>query len=140
MSVVELRVLIDTMYIAAMLADKKHKKLAEAIDSGKIEAVASVLSLTELVKILGSRDIEEMRTTIRKIKFSSLRMIDVSSVIAEKAGELRLHYEIPTADAIICSTGIVANAKHVLTDDKHFQTTSKMIKPLDMRKLLKMTG
>jgi predicted nucleic acid-binding protein len=135
-----LRVLIDTMYIAAMLADKKHKKLAEAIDEGKIEAIASVLSLTELVKILGSIDIDDMRTTLRKLKSSSLRMIDVSSAIAEKAGELRLHYEIPTADAIICSTGIVVSAKHVLTDDRHFQATSRLIKPLGIKQLLKMTG
>jgi predicted nucleic acid-binding protein len=127
------------MYISALLADKKHRKLAEAIDNGKIDAIASVISLTELVKILGSKDMERMRITIRKLKSSGLRMVDVNSSIAEKAGELRLHYDIPTADALICSTGIMANAKHILTNDRHFDATSKLIKPLDMRKLLKMT-
>ena len=132
--------LIDTMYIAALLADEKLKRLAIAIDDEKIDAIVSVISLTELVKILGSKDERRMRNTIRKLKSSNLRIVDVTSVIAERAGEIRLHYDIPTADALICSTGIVSNAKHVLTDDKHFEATSKLIKPLDLKKLLKMIG
>ena len=135
-----MKVLIDTMYIAALLADEKLKRLAIAIDDEKIDAIASVISLTELVKILGSKDERRMRNTIRKLKSSNLRIVDVTSVIAERAGEIRLHYDIPTADALICSTGIVSNAKHVLTDDKHFEATSKLIKPLDLRGLLKIIG
>ena len=135
-----MKVLIDTMYIAALLSDEKLKKLAIAIDDEKIDAIASVISLTELVKILGARDERRMRNAIRKLKSSNLRIVDVTSAIAERAGEIRLHYDIPTADALICSTGIVSNAKHVLTDDKHFEATGKLMKPLDLRKLLKMIG
>ena len=92
--------LIDTMYIAALLSDEKLKKLAIAIDDEKMDAIASVISLTELVKILGSKDEGRMRNTIRKLKSSNLRIVDVTSAIAERAGEIRLHYDIPTADAL----------------------------------------
>ena len=135
-----MKVLIDTMYIAALLSDEKLKKLAIAIDDEKMDAIASVISLTELVKILGSKDEGRMRNTIRKLKSSNLGIVDVTSAIAVRAGEIGLHYDIPTADALICSTGIVSNAKHVLTDDKHFEATGKLIKPLNLRKLLKMIG
>lgn len=135
-----MKVLIDTMYIAALLADEKLKKLAVAIDDEKVDAIASVVSLTELVKVLGSKDEGRMRSTIRRLRSSNLRMVDVTPAIAERAGEIRLRYDIPTADALICSTGVVCNAKHVLTDDEHFEATSKLIKPLNPRRLLKMIG
>ncbi len=135
-----MKVLIDTMYIAALLADEKLKRLAAAIDDERIDAIASVISLTELVKILGSKDERRMRNTLRKLRSSNLRIADAAPAIAERAGEIRLHYDIPTADALICSTGIVSNAEHVLTDDKHFEATGRLIKPLDLRKLLKMIG
>ncbi len=42
---------------------------------------------------------------------------------------------------IMYIAAMLVDKKHKkLADDKHFQTTSRLIKPLDMRKLLKMTG
>jgi len=49
--------------------------------------------------------------------------IDVSQQIAIRAGDLRLKYDIPTADSLIAATGVVEILKHILTDDEHFEAT-----------------
>ena len=49
------RILIDTIYIAALLTDYENEsyfELAEAVKNKKIIGVVSVVSLTELIKNL----------------------------------------------------------------------------------------
>lgn len=43
-------------------------------------------------------------------------------------------------DTMYIAAMLVDKEHKKLADDKHSQTTSMLIKPLDMRKLLKMTG
>lgn len=122
------KILIDTMHIEAIFSsDNKYLKLIDAIDDGKIMGVASVVTLTELIKNMGKRDEKRMETAVRDIKSSEIILVDVTGEIAEEAGRLRLKYGVPTIDSIIAATSIIENIKHVLTnDERHFGKVTKL--------------
>ena len=133
-----LRIAVDTMHIVGILSDERYMPVAEAIDTEKIMAVISTISLTELIKLLGNYDLERARTTIMLIKSSKIDIRPVDTAVAEKAGEMRLKYPIPTADSIIGATGIISKAAHIFTSDHHYNSISSLIKPIDIKKLLKL--
>ncbi len=62
----------------------------------------------------------------------------IDQEIAVRAGELRLRYDIHTVDSLIAATGIVENIRHILTDYDHFDPFVNLIKPIDMKKALKL--
>jgi len=133
-------VLIDTMYIEAILIkdEPPYTDFADAIDNGKIIGISSTVSLTELIKNLGMKDTDRMKTTIRQLKSSEIILVNVTQKIASRAGELRLRYDIPTVDSLIAATGIVENVRHILTDDDHFDPLVNLMKPIDMKTALKL--
>ena len=131
-------ILIDTMHVADLLMDDSYFELAESIHNKKITGLASVITITELIKIRGMKDKEGMRSDLGKLITSSLIFVDVDRTIAARAGELRLKYDIPTADSLIAATGIVENVKHILTDDDHFDSIKNLIKPIDLKTALKL--
>jgi len=133
-------VLIDTMYIEAILIKNEppYTDFADAIDDGKIIGISSTVSLTELIKNLGMKDKDRMKTTIRQLKSSEIILVNVTQKIASRAGELRLRYDIPIVDSLIAATGIVENVMHILTDDDHFDPLVNLIKPITMKMALKL--
>ncbi len=131
-------ILIDTMHVADILIDNSYFELAQAIQNEKIASIASVITLTELIKIRGMKNKEKMYSDLDSLITSKLIFMDVDSTIAMRAGELRLKYDIPTADSLIAATGIVANVKHILTDDEHFKHLKNIIKPIDLNTALKL--
>jgi predicted nucleic acid-binding protein len=136
------KLLIDTMYIEEIFSseDTPYTDFAQAIDDGKIKGISSVISLVELIKNLGMKDIDRMQTTIRELKSSAIILVDADQRISEIAGELRLRYEIPTVDSIIAATGIVEGVKHVLTRDiRHFESIKNKIKIIDIKTALKLS-
>jgi len=134
------RILIDTMHLVSILKDDSHFELIQAINDEKITGMVSVVSLTELIKILGKKkeNIKRISGTIQQIMSSNLIFEQVNHTIAIRAGELRLKYDIPTADSLIAATGIVENVKHILTDDEHFEATKSLIKPIDLKTAMKL--
>ena len=58
-----------------------------------------------------------------QMKSRYLIFLDVTQKITITAGEIRLKYDIPTADSLIAATCVVENVKHILTDDEHFEAT-----------------
>ena len=127
------RILIDTMHLGRLLNDDSYLELAGAISDGDIETICSVISLLELTKRLGMRDVERMRKIRQELLSSRLIFINVTRIIAMQAGELRLKYDILTADSLIAATGIVGNTTNVLTDDtRHFSPIKKLIKIIDL--------
>jgi predicted nucleic acid-binding protein len=134
------RILIDTMHLVSFLKDDSHFDLLKAINDEKIAGMVSVISLTELIKILG-REVEDRKRisgTIQRIISSNLILEPVNPTVAIRAGELRLKYDIPTADSLIAATGIVENVKHILTDDEHYEATKSLIKPIDLKAAMKL--
>lgn len=121
-------ILIDTMHIEAIFSrDPRYLKLIDAIDDGKLTGMASVVTLTELIKNMGRKDEARMETAVRELKSSEIILVDVRQEIAEEAGRLRLKYDIPTIDSVIAATSIIENIKHVLTsDERHFGKLTKL--------------
>ncbi len=121
-------ILIDTMHIEAIFCkDPRYLKLIDAIDEGKLTGIASVFTLTELVKNMGKKDEARMETAVREFKSSEIVLVDVTQGIAEEAGRLRLKYGIPTSDSVIAATSVIENIKHVLTsDERHFGKIKKL--------------
>lgn len=134
------KILIDTMHIANILIDDSYIELAQALQDKKITGLVSVVTLTELIKIRGLRDYEQMHSDLNNLITSNLVFLDVNDTIAIRAGELRLKYDIPTIDSLIAATGLVNNVKHMLTDDDHFNSLKNMIKPIDLKKALKLAS
>ncbi len=135
------KILIDTMWLEAIFTREEppYTTFADAIDDGKIIGLSSVVSLAEMIKNLGKRDEERMRKTIQDLKASEIILVNVNQAIAERAGELRWRYDVPTADSMIAATGIVENVKHVLTNDaRHFGRVKNLIKIKDVKKVLDM--
>lgn len=136
------KILIDTMWLEAIFTREEppYTTFADAIDDGKIIGISSVVSIAEMIKNLGRKDEERMKRTIQELKGSEIILVNVTLGIAERAGELRLKYDIPTADSMIAATGIVENVKHVLTNDtRHFGRVKNLIKIKDIKKVLDMT-
>jgi predicted nucleic acid-binding protein len=84
------------------------------------------------------KDKERMHSDLGKLITSNLIFVDVDRTIATRAGDLRLKYDIPTADSLIAATGMVENVKHILTDDDHFNSVKNLIKPIDLKTALKL--
>ncbi len=132
------KILIDTMHITDLLTEDSHIELAQVLQNKKITGLVSVITLTELVKTVGMKDEELMHSILNRLISSNLIFIDVTQRIAMRAGELRLKYDIPTADSLIAATGIVENVKHILTDDDHFDPVINLIKPINLKTALKI--
>ncbi len=131
------KILIDTMHIASLLTDEggSYLELAQAVKNQKIIGIVSVVTLTELIKILGI----ENRQKINDLTYTKLVFINVTQRIATRAGDLRLRYDIPTVDSLIAATGIVEGVKHILTRDTcHFEPIKNQIKTIDLKTALKM--
>ena len=133
------RILIDTMQIYDLLTEEAEEgpyfKFAEAIKNQKIAGIISVITLAELTNHLG-RDI--YREKLRHLLSTNLEFIDVDKTIAMRAGELHTIYKLPLGDSLIAATGIVEGVKHVLTEDEHFDPVINLIKPIDLKAVLKM--
>ena len=132
------KILIDTMHVADILIDDSYFELAQAVENKKILGFVSAITLTELVKIRGIKNKEKMYNTLNQLLSSNLIFLDVTQKIAITAGEIRLKYDIPTADSLIAATGIVENIKHILTDDEHFDATKGLIKPIDLKAAMRL--
>ncbi|MCL7415886.1 MAG: PIN domain-containing protein [ANME-2 cluster archaeon] len=132
------RILIDTMHIADILIDDSYIELAKALQNKKITGLVSVVTLTELIKIRGKKDNKRIHSDLNNLIASNLVFVDVNDAIAIRAGELRLKYDIPTIDSIIAATGIINNVKHILSDDNHFKPLKNTIKPIDLKKAIKL--
>jgi len=132
------KILLDTMAVLELLSNPQYKKLAAALDDQKINGVISTISLTEIYKVIGMDDERKARELVVRIVASKLELREVDAAVAKKAGELKLHYRMPTADSLIAATGIVAGATHVLTEDQHFQAIKTLIKPVGFKRVERM--
>ncbi|MDP6155798.1 MAG: PIN domain-containing protein [Candidatus Thermoplasmatota archaeon] len=133
-----LRIILDTMYVIGIISDKKYLPIAQAIDDGKIDSMVSVITITELIKVLGMVDRKKAIKTVSQLKSSKIDIKVLGLPIAEKAGYLRLKYDIPTADSLIGATGIIHKASHILTNDAHFNSIKSLIKPINYSQVLKL--
>jgi len=138
--IVTKKILIDTTHIYALLTskDRSYLEISKAIDAEKVTGVISVVTLTELINILGKNIYREK---INELLSSNLEIVDADQTIAIRAGELHMNYGLPTGDALIAATGIIENVKHILTEDAnngHFDPIKNLIKPISLKTALKL--
>ncbi len=98
----------------------------EAMERGEFRAVTSVITLLEVLVY----PLRQLDTTLADryrniLSFSpSLRTVEVSREIAEKAAELRAIYNLQTPDSIQMATAIVNRASFFLTNDVRLPSIS----------------
>jgi predicted nucleic acid-binding protein len=93
--------------------------IIDQIENRPIEAVSSVITLTEVLTQpmrLGRSDIER---AYRQILLNSnmFRMMTVTAKIADSAAQLRAQYNLRTPDALHVATAIEASCDALLTND-----------------------
>lgn len=134
-----IKILIDTMHIYGLLTSKddSYIKLSQALDDEKITGVISVTTLAEMLIFLGK---DGYKNKLNELLSLNLEIIETNQTIAIRAGEIHMIYKLPLGDSLIAATGLNENIKHVLTDDGHFDAIQNIIKPINLKTVLKMCG
>jgi predicted nucleic acid-binding protein len=124
---------IDTMVFIYHLEDHpdyadRTEYLFKSIESGKHNAVTSVITLIEiLVKPMregnsaAARDYRDLLLT-----FPHLRMVNVDAQISEAAAHLRAKYGIKTPDAIQIATVISQGSTSFITNDESLKKVEEL--------------
>ena len=97
----------------------KMDAIIKAIEDRPIEAVSSVITLTEVltrpVKLGNTRLEREYRDIL--LHSGGFRLLTITARIAESAAALRARYNLRTPDALHVAAGIDARCDAVLTND-----------------------
>jgi predicted nucleic acid-binding protein len=97
------------------------KQLFERIQSGKLQALSSVITLTEVLpKPVETGNEKLARKFARFLRNgTNFQLVEISADIAERAGRLRGKYPaLKTIDAIQLAAAIDAEAQAFITNDK----------------------
>jgi predicted nucleic acid-binding protein len=102
--------------------------IIEAIENTPIEAVSSVITLTEVLihpLILGKTKIEQEYRDIL-INSGQFRLLPVTQNIADSAADLRARYNLRTPDALHIATAIDAGCDAFLTNDNGLKRVAEI--------------
>jgi len=97
----------------------KMDAIIEAVEQTSIEAVSSVIILTEVLSQpikLGNTKLEQEYRNIL-LHSGGFELLPVTAQIAESAAELRARYNLRTPDALHVATAIAAGCDALLTND-----------------------
>ena len=100
------------------------KDLFHSIQTGKVAAFSSVITLTEVLpKPVEAGDERLARTFLEFLKFGkNVSLLEISEGIAERAGRLRGKYpRLKTIDAVQIAAAIDVEADAFLTNDKNLR-------------------
>ncbi|GIP32023.1 type II toxin-antitoxin system VapC family toxin [Paenibacillus sp. J2TS4] len=107
---------------------EKAKSILEQIEDGLVTAVASSVSLTEILV----KPIREGNLTLEKqykllfSHFPNLTILPIDNMVAERAAYLRGKYNIRTPDALILATALAANADFFITNDQRLENVKEI--------------
>lgn len=107
---------------------EKAKAILDNIERGFVDAVASTVSLTEILV----KPIREGNLTLEKhykllfSHFPNLTILPIDNVVAERAAYLRGKYNIKTPDALILATALVAKADVFITNDQRLEIVEEI--------------
>lgn len=99
------------------------RSLLAAIDRGEVRLVESTAILTEVLPRHANDT--EVHTRAREgiralLEAQDTQLVDVSTVVARKAGDLRAEYGLKTWDAIHLATAILAGVDVLIVRDHKF--------------------
>lgn len=99
------------------------KSLLAAVDRGAIKLIESTAILTEVLP-RHARDTDSHRRAregVRALLESpETQLVDVNTVVARRAGELRAEFGLKTWDAIHLSTAVLERADVLIVRDRRF--------------------
>lgn len=97
----------------------KMNAIIEAIEDNPIEAISSVITLTEVLthplRLGQARLVQEYRDILLNSK--EFRLLPITPRIAESAADLRARYNLRTPDALHVASSIDARCNAFLTND-----------------------
>ena len=97
----------------------KMDAIIEAIEDRRIEAISSVITLTEVLthpRKLGNARLEQENRDIL-LNSGGFRLLPITFRIAESAADLRARYNLGTPDALHVAAGMDARCDAFLTND-----------------------
>jgi len=100
--------------------------LFDAIERGDVDAVCSVLVLTELLPLPLRAGREDLARSYRQIvtRFPNLTLLPVDEAIAMEAATLRATHQVRSPDALHLATAIAARADAFVTADARLASGS----------------
>ena len=101
----------------------KMDRIVDAIEMTPLQAMTSVLALTEVMVQplrVGNTDLAQDYHDIL-VRRDAYTVVDVSLGIAISAAAIRARYGLRTPDAIHAATAIKSDCDAMLTNDRHFR-------------------
>ncbi len=98
------------------------------VNMGSIEAVTSVITLTEtLAKPLktGDKIVEQAYRSLLQ-HTQNIRLIPIDADVAERAADFRARYNLRTPDALHLATALASSCQAFLTNDLTFRRVSEL--------------
>lgn len=121
------RVLLDASALIGVITGESAfeclRSLLAAIDRREVTLVESTAILTEVLHRHARDNATHARTrdSLRALlEAETTELVDVSTTVARKAGELRVEYGLKTWDAVHLATAIVAEVDVVVARDGRF--------------------
>ena len=121
------RLLLDTSVVAAFFdaRDANHPiavhVLTELVASGRNPAVVSMVGVMELL-VRPMRTVPAGHHTVLGFlrTFPNLECVPVELQVAQEAAHLRAARRFSTPDALIVGTGLAAQVRHLVTNDRNW--------------------
>lgn len=127
------RIAVDTMcFIYRFEANADYlaatTELFEVIERGGVEAVCSVLVLTELLTLPMRAGNEAIAASYRRLLtgFPNLSLVPVDESIAVEAASLRATHQLRSPDALHLATGVRTNADVFVTADARLRSVTRI--------------
>lgn len=119
-------VLFDTSALIGYFKEEKGgdeiEILLDKVENDEINGYVSVVTLTEIIFIIGLQDLRFAYYIASFIEESNLKIINLNYEKAKKAGNLKLKYpKLSTADAQIIISAIDLNIEKVVTKDRFWR-------------------
>jgi predicted nucleic acid-binding protein len=120
------RALLDASCLIGIIAGDPAfaplRSLLRAIDAGRVTLVESTAILTEVLPMHPDGDATRRETIRNLLESPRTELIDVTTVVANRAADLRVVHNLKTWDAIHLATGIVSAVDVVFVRDSKFPT------------------
>ena len=130
------RLLLDTSLLAAYLDDTEATHpvarhiLDELVKSGRNPAVVSMITVMEILVRPLRRTPPGHHTVLAFLRtHPNLTCVPVDLQVAQEAAHLRAAKRFSTPDALVVGTGIAAQVRHLVTNDRSWVTKLAEMSP-----------
>jgi|SRR3990172_2593459 len=118
---------------------ESSRRILDAVDDGKLQAVVSVISIAELCSGYYSAGDERGKQELMMHLLSSRGyiMVDLDLRLADTAGKIRAETRLRLPDAIIVASGLTRGASCIVTHDEEFSKADRYLEAVTSQELSK---